>query len=78
MKYVIAFAVSLTAMFILMPSFIKYLKKLSFRQSVSEYALEDDKKKAGTHIKRETLNRYIGILKDAKILYECNRFELKC
>ena len=50
MKYVIAFAVSLTAMFILMPSFIEYLKKLSFRQSVSEYALEDDQKKAGTPI----------------------------
>lgn len=50
MKYVIAFAVSLAAMFILMPSFIEYLKKLSFRQSVSEYALEDDQKKAGTPI----------------------------
>lgn len=33
-----------------MPSFISYLKKLSFRQSISEYALEDDKKKAGTPI----------------------------
>ena len=31
----------------------------------------------GMHIKRETLNRYIDILKDAKILYECNRFDLK-
>ena len=29
------------------------------------------------HVKRETLNRYIDILKDAKILYECNRFDLK-
>ena len=36
-------------------------------------ALEKD----GTHIKRETLNRYIEILKDAKILCECNRFDLK-
>jgi len=33
--------------------------------------------KAGIHIKRETLNRYIAILKDAKILCECNRFDLK-
>ena len=33
--------------------------------------------KAGTNVKRETLNRYIDILKDAKILYECNRFDLK-
>lgn len=31
----------------------------------------------GMHVKRETLNRYIDILKDAKILYECNRFDLK-
>ena len=36
-------------------------------------ALEKD----GLHVKRETLNRYITILKDAKILYECNRFDLK-
>ena len=28
-------------------------------------------------IKRDTLDRYIGILKDAKILCECNRFDLK-
>ena len=34
-------------------------------------------KKDGTTIKRETLYRYIEILKDAKILYECNRFDLK-
>ena len=29
------------------------------------------------HIKRETLNRYLKILQDAKILYRCNRFDLK-
>ena len=33
--------------------------------------------KAGMDIKRETLNRYIQILMDAKILYECKRFDLK-
>lgn len=33
--------------------------------------------KAGMNIKRETLNRYIQILLDAKILYECKRFDLK-
>lgn len=37
----------------------------------------DNLEKAGIHIKRETLNRYIAILKDAKILCECNRFDLK-
>lgn len=33
--------------------------------------------KSGLDIKRETLDRYISILKDAKILYECKRFDLK-
>ena len=33
--------------------------------------------KAGLNIKRETLNRYIKVLVDAKILYECKRFDLK-
>lgn len=33
--------------------------------------------KSGMSIKRETLNRYIHILTDAKILYECKRFDLK-
>ncbi len=31
----------------------------------------------GCRIKRETLNRYIQILIDAKILYKCQRFDLK-
>lgn len=33
--------------------------------------------KEGVPIKRETLNRYLGILVDAKILYPCKRFDLK-
>ena len=32
---------------------------------------------AGGDIKRETLNRYIQVLIDAKILYKCERFDLK-
>ena len=36
-----------------------------------------DLAKDGMRIKRDTLDRYIGILKDAKILCECNRFDLK-
>lgn len=50
LKLVIGFCVSLTIVMLVMPRFIDYLKKLSFKQSVSEYALEDDKKKAGTPI----------------------------
>ena len=37
----------------------------------------DALEKEGIKIKRETLNRYVDILKDAKILYECSRFDLK-
>lgn len=36
-----------------------------------------DLKKIGCHIKRETLNRYIQIFLDAKILCKCERFDLK-
>ena len=49
----------------------------NFGATTSLDTLLEDLEKAGTHIKRETLNRYIGILKDAKILYECSRFDLK-
>ena len=37
----------------------------------------EELKKTGIIIKRETLARYIHILVDAKILYECKRFDLK-
>lgn len=50
LNLLIGLLVSLIAVLILMPPFIKYLKKLSFRQSISEYALADDQKKAGTPI----------------------------
>ena len=36
-----------------------------------------DLSKIGLNIKRETLNRYIKALTDAKILYECDCFDLK-
>lgn len=34
-------------------------------------------RKAGIAIGRSTVSRYIQILVDAKILYECNRFDMK-
>ena len=49
----------------------------NFGATTSLSNLVDDLEKTSIHIKRETLNRYITILKDAKILYECNRFDLK-
>lgn len=50
LKLIIGFVISLGIALALYPSLIEYLKKLSFKQSISEYALDDDKKKAGTPI----------------------------
>lgn len=49
-KMILGFLICAAIVLISMPYLIKYLKKLSFKQTVSEYALEDDKKKAGTPI----------------------------
>ena len=49
----------------------------NFGATTSLTSLLDNLERVGIHIKRETLNRYIEILKDAKILCECNRFDLK-
>lgn len=49
----------------------------NFGATTSLQNILDELEKAGTKIKRETLNTYIKILCDAKILYECNRFDLK-
>lgn len=62
LKFLIGFAVSLGIVLVVMPHFIEYLKKLSFKQSVSEYALEDDKKKAGTPIMGGVLFIIVPIL----------------
>ncbi len=31
----------------------------------------------GAHISKQTVGRYLGILKDAKVIYECPRFDMK-
>lgn len=49
----------------------------NFGATTSLQNILDELEKAGTKIKRETLNTYIKILCAAKILYECNRFDLK-
>ena len=49
----------------------------NFGATTSLSNLVEDLDRTGVHIKRETLDRYITILKDAKILCECNRFDLK-
>ena len=49
----------------------------NFGATTSLANIREALERSGTHLKSETLNRYIDILKDAKILYECNRFDLK-
>ena len=49
----------------------------NFGATTSLTNILDDLHKAGSDITRETLNRYIQILIDAKILYKCERFDLK-
>lgn len=49
----------------------------NFGTTTSLTNILDDLHKAGSDITRETLNRYIQILVDAKILYKCERFDLK-
>jgi len=50
LKLILNFTLSLVIVLVTMPAFIKFLKKLSFRQTISEYSLDDDQKKAGTPI----------------------------
>ena len=49
----------------------------NFGSLVSLQNILDDLKKHGCSVKRETLDRYIRILEEAKIIYPCRRFDLK-
>ena len=49
----------------------------NFGVMVSLTNILNDLARDGLVVKRETLNRYINILCDAKILYPCHRFDLK-
>lgn len=49
----------------------------NFGSTTSLKSILKELHKSGMNIKRETLNRYINILMDAKIIYECKRFDLK-
>lgn len=49
----------------------------NFGATTSLSNILSDLRKKGCNIKRETLNRYIQILVDAKILCKCERFDLK-
>ena len=49
----------------------------NFGTTTSLTNILEDLHKSGSDITRETLNRYIQILIDAKILHKCERFDLK-
>ena len=49
----------------------------NFGSTTSLSNILDDLGKQGVHIKRETLNRYLQILEDAKIVRKCWRFDMK-
>ena len=49
----------------------------NYGATTSLTSLQKELHKLGMDLKRETLSRYIRILTDAKILYECRRFDLK-
>lgn len=49
----------------------------NFGATTSLANILSDLEKQGVNIKRETLNRYLQILKDAKIISKCTRFDMK-
>lgn len=49
----------------------------NFGATTSINNIKDELAKDGLNIKRETLHKYIQSLIDAKILYECDRFDVK-
>ena len=49
----------------------------NFGATTSLANIEGELRKNGVPIRRETLNRYLSILEDAKIVYPCRRFDLK-
>lgn len=49
----------------------------NFGAAMSLTNIMNDLKKNGCVVRRETLNRYLTILEDAKIIYPCYRFDLK-
>ena len=65
------FVLSLSIVLVTMPFLIQYLKKLSFKQTVSEYALEDDKKKAGTPIMGGILFIIVPVVLTLIFVKEC-------
>lgn len=49
----------------------------NFGATTSIKSIQSDLERQGIRIKRETLNRYLQILEDAKIISKCTRFDMK-
>lgn len=86
--FVAGFILTLIAMILIMPSFIRYLKNRNISQVTSEYALEEFKKKEKTPIMGGLLFVVVpvivsclihpSILKDSRILYVILSYLLYC
>lgn len=50
----------------------------NFGATTSIKSLTESLVKNGMKVTRQTVSKYVRILTDAKILYECNRFDMKC
>ena len=70
LKSAISFMITLVLVLVCMPKFISYMKKLSIKQSISEYSLEEDQKKAGTPIMGGILFILFPILVTLAVHYE--------
>ena len=49
----------------------------NFGATISVNSIRKSLLNTGIRVSHETINRYIQILKDAKIIYECERFDTK-
>ncbi len=49
----------------------------NYGQTVSVLGIQKGLENAGIKVRRETINKYIEILTSAKILYQCDRFDMK-
>ena len=86
--YIAGFLITLIAMILIMPSFIRYLKNRNISQVTSEYALEEFKKKEKTPIMGGLLFVVIPvivaclvrfpILRDSKVLFVILSYLLYC
>ena len=69
LKLILCYVISWAIVVVTMPGFIKYLKKISFNQTVSEYSLKEYQEKASTPIMGGVLFIVVPVL-DSEESYE--------